>query len=68
MPTTSHTTDEGWPTTRRFPRTMQEAWPHERRHAYAVQRVYRARFERVASVALAVSIGSALALLLFYHL
>lgn len=66
--TTNDIDTRDWPTTRRFPRTMQEAWPSERRHAYAVERVYSGRYDRIASYLLAISIGTALALLLFYHL
>jgi hypothetical protein len=51
----------------RAPRTLAEAWPIER-YPYAVERARSGRYDRIASYLLAISIGTALALLLFYNL
>jgi hypothetical protein len=46
---------------------LAEAWPIER-YPYAVERARSGRYDRIASYLLAISIGTALALLLFYNL
>lgn len=52
-----------WPTTRRYPRTLQQAFPHEARHAYAIERVSSRRMESVGGwlvvIALVVTIAFA---------
>lgn len=56
----------GWPTTRRYARTLAEAFPCERAAAIEHHRVSRS--DRVLGVLLAVAIGVALAVLLAENL
>lgn len=55
----------GWPTVRRYPRTLAEAWPCERANAIEYY-PSAARWERPAGVLLAIVIGIALAAALIH--
>jgi hypothetical protein len=56
----------GWPTTRRFARSLAEAFPCERACAIEVHRV--SNVHRLAGVLLAIFIGVSVALLLAHYL
>jgi hypothetical protein len=55
----------GYPTTRRYPRTLADAWPRE--HAAPI-RHYPGRFNRIYGVLLTVAIGVFAALLAVHEL
>jgi hypothetical protein len=55
----------GYPTTRRYPRTLADAWPRE--HAAPIRR-YPGRTNRIYGVLLACALGLFLALLLVHEL
>lgn len=52
----------GWPTTRRYPRTLAEAFPCERASAIEAYTTHVRLWEAMAGVLLAVAIGAGLAL------
>jgi hypothetical protein len=58
---------DDWPTTRKYPRSLQEAFPHAREHAYPVERFRYplSWLTRWAGPILALTIASALAGALF---
>lgn len=55
-----------WPTTRKYPRTLQEAFPHAREWAYPVEATRLPWYVRWQGPILAGSIGVALAAALVY--
>jgi hypothetical protein len=56
----------GYPTTRRYPRSLAQAWPRE--HANPITHYRTNRTHPAYSAMLAVAIGVVLALLLVHHL
>jgi len=55
----------GWPTTRRYPRTLAEAWPREYASPIEHYTSSARMWETVAGIALAVVIGVGLAWWMF---